>query len=221
MNALRRNVLKGAAGAGAVAVAVAAGLLKPTQALAAWNASAFEAKNVGRRDEGLGVPRRPTARTSPSRHRTSPRTAPSSRWKSPAASPAPPASPSSPRRTRTPLVGDFNLSGGAQGFVSTRIKMGSTSLVRAVVNAGGKSYGGQGSQGHHRRLRRLIAPCPRPASRTSYSGKESQMAEPMRIRATMAGDVADVKVLMNHPMETGLRKDAKTGQLVPRTSSPK
>ncbi|HJX58000.1 MAG TPA: thiosulfate oxidation carrier complex protein SoxZ [Thiobacillus sp.] len=41
------------------------------------------------------------------------------------------------------------------------------------------------------------------------------MAEPMRIRATMAGDVADVKVLMNHPMETGLRKDAKTGQLIP------
>lgn len=41
------------------------------------------------------------------------------------------------------------------------------------------------------------------------------MAEPMRIRATMAGDIADVKVLMNHPMETGLRKDAKTGQLVP------
>jgi sulfur-oxidizing protein SoxZ len=37
----------------------------------------------------------------------------------------------------------------------------------------------------------------------------------MRIRATMAGDAADVKVLMNHPMETGLRKDAKTGQLVP------
>ena len=41
------------------------------------------------------------------------------------------------------------------------------------------------------------------------------MAQPMRIRATMAGDIADVKVLMNHPMETGLRKDAKTGQLVP------
>jgi len=41
------------------------------------------------------------------------------------------------------------------------------------------------------------------------------MAEPMRIRATMAGDVADVKVLMNHPMETGQRKDAKTGKLVP------
>lgn len=41
------------------------------------------------------------------------------------------------------------------------------------------------------------------------------MAEPMKIRATMAGDIADIKVLMNHPMETGQRKDAKTGQLVP------
>ncbi|MDT3706634.1 MAG: thiosulfate oxidation carrier complex protein SoxZ [Thiobacillus sp.] len=41
------------------------------------------------------------------------------------------------------------------------------------------------------------------------------MAQPMRIRATMVDDVVDVKVLMNHPMETGLRKDAKTGQLVP------
>jgi sulfur-oxidizing protein SoxZ len=41
------------------------------------------------------------------------------------------------------------------------------------------------------------------------------MAEPMKIRATMAGDSADVKVLMNHPMETGQRKDAKTGQLIP------
>ncbi len=41
------------------------------------------------------------------------------------------------------------------------------------------------------------------------------MAEPMKIRAQMQGDVADVKVLMNHPMETGQRKDSKTGQLIP------
>lgn len=37
----------------------------------------------------------------------------------------------------------------------------------------------------------------------------------IKIRATMVGDTADVKVLMTHPMETGQRKDAKTGQLVP------
>ena len=39
------------------------------------------------------------------------------------------------------------------------------------------------------------------------------MAEPMKIRATLQGDVADVRVLMAHPMETGQRKDAK-GELV-------
>ena len=41
------------------------------------------------------------------------------------------------------------------------------------------------------------------------------MAEPMKIRASLAGDTAEVKCLMNHPMETGLRKDAKTGAVVP------
>lgn len=33
------------------------------------------------------------------------------------------------------------------------------------------------------------------------------MADPMKVRATLKGDVADVRVLMNHPMETGQRKD--------------
>jgi len=40
------------------------------------------------------------------------------------------------------------------------------------------------------------------------------MAEPMKIRAKMEGDMADVKVLMSHPMETGQRKNEK-GELVP------
>ena len=41
------------------------------------------------------------------------------------------------------------------------------------------------------------------------------MADPMRIRATLQGDVADVRILMRHPMETGTRKDAK-GDIVPQ-----
>ena len=40
------------------------------------------------------------------------------------------------------------------------------------------------------------------------------MAEPMKIRATLQGEVADVRILMQHPMETGQRKDAK-GEIVP------
>ena len=40
------------------------------------------------------------------------------------------------------------------------------------------------------------------------------MADPMKIRAKMDGDKVDVRVLMSHEMETGLRKDAK-GATVP------
>jgi sulfur-oxidizing protein SoxZ len=41
------------------------------------------------------------------------------------------------------------------------------------------------------------------------------MAEPMKIRTTLKGDSADVRVLMVHPMETGLRKDSN-GNVVPQ-----
>ena len=40
------------------------------------------------------------------------------------------------------------------------------------------------------------------------------MADPMRIRAQMAGDKATVRVLMSHEMETGQRRDA-AGKVVP------
>jgi sulfur-oxidizing protein SoxZ len=40
------------------------------------------------------------------------------------------------------------------------------------------------------------------------------MADPMRIRASVAGDATEVKVLMNHEMETGQRKDAQ-GKVIP------
>ena len=37
----------------------------------------------------------------------------------------------------------------------------------------------------------------------------------IRIRAKMKGDVAEVKALMSHNMETGLRKNKKTGEKIP------
>jgi sulfur-oxidizing protein SoxZ len=39
--------------------------------------------------------------------------------------------------------------------------------------------------------------------------------KPMKIRAVKKGSLAEVKVLMFHPMETGLRKDKKTGEILP------
>jgi sulfur-oxidizing protein SoxZ len=40
------------------------------------------------------------------------------------------------------------------------------------------------------------------------------MADPMRIRAQLAGDKATVRVLIGHEMETGQRKDA-AGKTIP------
>lgn len=41
------------------------------------------------------------------------------------------------------------------------------------------------------------------------------MASTVKIRAKMKDDVTVVKSLLTHPMETGNRKDKKTGELVP------
>ena len=40
------------------------------------------------------------------------------------------------------------------------------------------------------------------------------MSDPMKIRASLIGDVTEVKVLMSHEMETGQRKDAQ-GKTIP------
>lgn len=41
------------------------------------------------------------------------------------------------------------------------------------------------------------------------------MAQSIRIRAHAKGDEVEVKALLTHPMETGQRKDKKTGKTVP------
>ncbi len=140
MNALRRNVLKGAAGAGTVAVAVAAGLLKPTQALAGVPRSAFEAKTVGDALKNMGA-------SAPADSKNITIKAPDIAENG-AVVPVEVTSGIAgttaiailAEKNAVPLIADFNLTNGAEGYISTRIKMGQTSLVRAVVTAGGKSY---------------------------------------------------------------------------------
>jgi sulfur-oxidizing protein SoxZ len=41
------------------------------------------------------------------------------------------------------------------------------------------------------------------------------MAKSIRVRASAKGDTTTVKALITHPMETGLRKDKKTGEKIP------
>jgi len=140
MNALRRNVLKGAAGAGTVAMAVAAGLLKPTQALAGVPRSAFEAKNVGDALKNMSV-------SAPADSKDITIKAPDIAENGAVVPvevtsgiPGTTAIAILAEKNATPMVADFGLMGGAEAYISTRIKMGQTSLVRAVVMAGGKAY---------------------------------------------------------------------------------
>ncbi|MCK4951660.1 MAG: thiosulfate oxidation carrier complex protein SoxZ [Gammaproteobacteria bacterium] len=41
------------------------------------------------------------------------------------------------------------------------------------------------------------------------------MAKKWKVRANLKGDVTTVKALITHPMETGMRKNKKTGKKVP------
>lgn len=41
------------------------------------------------------------------------------------------------------------------------------------------------------------------------------MPDPIKIRAQLAGDTLDLRVMMPHPMESGQRRDAQTGKLIP------
>ena len=41
------------------------------------------------------------------------------------------------------------------------------------------------------------------------------MASKIKVKVQLKGDVAEVKSLMLHPMETGSRKDPDTGSIIP------
>lgn len=140
MNALRRNILKSAGAASVVAMAAAAGLLKSGSAIAAWNNSAFDAKNVNDALKGMGM-------AAPANSKDITIKAPDIAENG-AVVPVEVTSNIADtsgiaifaEKNATPLIADFKLSNGAAGYISTRIKMGQTAQVRAVVTAGGKTY---------------------------------------------------------------------------------
>jgi len=141
MNTNRRSFLKTSATAGAVSIAVSAGLLTPRAVLAAWPKNAFEAKDVN-------------AAVSAALGSTSMTDSGDINLKAPDIAEngavVPITVTSKIKGTEsisilvpnnaTPLAANFNMSGNTEGYVSTRIKMGKTSDVIAVVKAGGKLY---------------------------------------------------------------------------------
>ncbi len=141
MNHKRRLMLKGSLAAGAVGFAVGAGLLTPRAVMAAWSKEAFESEDVN---------------TALSASMGSSNTTESDKIKLKAPDIAEngavvPVTVTSGidgtssigiivSKNPTPLTATFTLGDTTEGYVSTRIKMGKTSDVIAVVKAGGKLY---------------------------------------------------------------------------------
>lgn len=140
-NMKRRTLLKGSLAAGAVSMAVTTGLLTPRAVLAAWPKDAFEAKTV---DEALNSLMGSSALEGSDKINI----------KAPDIAENGAVVPVSistdmtgvesisiiAEKNATPLTSSFVLGPNTEAYVATRIKMGKTSSVIAVVKAGGKMY---------------------------------------------------------------------------------
>jgi len=141
MNRLRRKLLKFAGAAGATAVAIGAGVLKAGVAFAAaWNKAGFEAKVTAEALKSLGAS---GAQTSKDIVITAPDIAENG-----AQVPVTVASRIANTQSISiiadknpfPLTSTFDLSNGAEGYISTKLKMGQTSNIIVVVRADGKFF---------------------------------------------------------------------------------
>ena len=137
----RRVFLKGSLASGMVAVAVGAGVLSPRQVLAAWPKNAFEAKSVS--DAMNGLLNTDLAPASDTIKLEAPDIAENGAVvpvKVTVSMDNVESISIIAEKNQTPLIASFNLASNTHGFISTRIKMGKTSNVIAIVKAGGKVY---------------------------------------------------------------------------------
>jgi sulfur-oxidizing protein SoxY len=141
MNVNRRLMLKGATATGALAIAAGAGLLAPRAVLAAWPKAAFEAKSM--EDALNGATGSSEATASDKVKIKAPDIAENGAVVPITVSTTLDGVESISliaKENPSPLTSTYMLGAGAEGYVSTRIKMGKTSDVIAVVKAGGKLY---------------------------------------------------------------------------------
>ena len=141
MNHNRRILLKGTLAASATGIAISAGLLTPKAVLAAWPKAAFEATDVnsaltaavGSANASESAKIKLKAPDIAENGAVVPITVTSEIGGTNSISILVAENP-------TPMTASFNLGANTEGYVSTRIKMGKTSDVVAVIKADGKLY---------------------------------------------------------------------------------
>ena len=140
MNVTRRSFLKGSGGASVMALAALAGLIKLEPVYAAWNEAAFKTKTLNDTVKALGGQ---AAVESKDIQINSPDIAENGA--------VVPISVTSKmgntesiailvEKNPNALSANFVIPAGTEAFVSTRVKMGQTSNVTALVKADGKYY---------------------------------------------------------------------------------
>ena len=140
MDRSRRTVLKGTGGMALMGLALAAGLFKPGSARADWNKQAFETKSLNDAVKALGgappIESKDVVLTSPDIAENGavvPFTVQSKLPKTESIALLVEKNP-------TILAANFQIPDGTEPWVNTRIKMGQTSNVYALVKADGKYY---------------------------------------------------------------------------------
>ncbi len=136
----RRTFLKGTVASGMLSVAASAGLLTPRMVLAAWPETAFAAKSI---DDALDTLLGDTTlSTSGDIKIKAPEIAENGAVVPITISTGMTAESISVliAKNPSPLACSFALGGSTLGFVSTRVKMGETSDLIAIVKSGGKLY---------------------------------------------------------------------------------
>jgi sulfur-oxidizing protein SoxY len=141
MNEDRRKVLKGTGGMAVMGLALAAGLFKPGSAWAqSWNKAAFATKDTAETVKALGGT---TAAESKDIVITSPDIAENGAVVPFTISSNLPKTESIAllvEKNPNALAANFNIPAGTEAGVTTRVKMGQTSNVTALVKADGKFY---------------------------------------------------------------------------------
>ena len=141
MNTDRRKVLKGGGGAAVLGLAMAAGLFRSGGAWAQeWNKAAFETKSLNDAVKAMGGA---TAAESKDIVITSPDIAENGAVVPFTISTKLPKTQSMAllvEKNPNILAANFNIPDGTEAWVNTRVKMGQTSNVIALVKADGKFY---------------------------------------------------------------------------------
>ena len=141
MNSSRRDVLKGTGGMAIMGIAIASGLMKPGSAWAeGWNKAAFDTKTLGDAVKALGgsapAESKDITITSPDIAENGavvPFTISSNLGKTESIAVLVEKNPNI-------LAANFTIPDGTEPWVNSRVKMGQTSNVIALVKADGKYY---------------------------------------------------------------------------------